>query len=171
MSGFRTAATLVLMLVYFATPGYAHEDVRAHAACKYCNMDRQVFGYSRMLLEYSDGTSAGTCSLHCSAIELTANMSKVPCKIRVGDYNSKKLIDATTAYWVVGGDKPGVMTERAKWAFEKKTEADEFIKKHGGKGVTFYDSLKAAYDDLYADIKTTIERTEMRKSKGWSVCL
>jgi hypothetical protein len=133
-------------------------------------MDREVFGYSRMFLEYSDGTSAGTCSLHCSAIELTANMSKVPCRIRVGDYNSKKLIDATTAYWVVGGDKPGVMAERAKWAFEKKTEADEFIKKHGGKGVAFYDTLKAAYDDLYADIKTTIERVEMRKSKGWSVC-
>jgi nitrous oxide reductase accessory protein NosL len=112
----------------------------------------------------------GNVQSHCSAIELTANMSKVPCRIFVGDYNSRKLMDATTAHWVVGGSKPGVMTQRAKWAFEKKAAAEEFIKKHGGKHASFHDSLRAAFDDLYADVKATLERVEMRKSKGRDLC-
>jgi hypothetical protein len=82
-------------------------------------MDREAFGYSRMLVEYTDGTSAGTCSLHCTALELTAAIAKVPCAVKVADHNSRSLIDADWAYWVVGGDKPGVMTQRAKWAFQK----------------------------------------------------
>lgn len=38
----------------------------------------------------------------------------------VGDYNTKRLIDAEKAVWVIGGGKQGVMTKRAKWAFEKR---------------------------------------------------
>jgi nitrous oxide reductase accessory protein NosL len=37
----------------------------------------------------------------------------------VSDYNTNRLIDAKKAYWVVGGNKSGIMTKRAKWAFEK----------------------------------------------------
>jgi hypothetical protein len=165
----RLAAAVALIVLY-APSGLAFEDTRMHAVCKYCNMDREVFGHSRMLVEYSDGTAAGTCSLHCIAVELTANMAKVPCRILVGDYNSKKLIDAVKAHWVVGGEKPGVMTARAKWAFEKQAEAGEFVKKHGGKRASFQEALRAAYDDLYEDVKVTIERAEERKARGWSLC-
>ena len=170
MKGFGMAAALLLTVLFFAGPGFTHEDTGVHASCKYCNMDRKTFDYSRMLIEYSDRTASGTCSLHCTAIELTANMSKVPCKIRVGDFISKKLIDATTAYWVVGGSKRGVMTERAKWAFEKKTDSEKFIRKHGGTAAAFHEALRAAYEDLYADVKATIDRVTERKSRGWDPC-
>ena len=170
MKGFRMAAALVLAVLFSAVPVFAHEDTRTHVSCKYCNMDREAFAHSRMLIEYSDGTAAGTCSLHCIVIELTANMSKVPCKIRVGDYNSRKLIDATTAYWVVGGSEPGVMTAQAKWAFEKKAEAEAFIKKNGGTRSEFPEALRAAYVDLYADVKATIDRVKERKNRGWNPC-
>lgn len=44
-----------------ATPA---ADVASHAACQHCGMDREKFAHSRMLIEYDDGTTAATCSLH-----------------------------------------------------------------------------------------------------------
>ena len=48
----------------------------------------------------------------------------------VQNYMSKHVlqIEAETAYWVIGGSKMGVMTARAKWAFESKESADAFMK-------------------------------------------
>jgi copper chaperone NosL len=169
MKKYLTAAAAVLILS-FASVLSAGEDIMDHKACKYCNMDRQAFAHSRMLINYTDGTSVGTCSLHCTTRELTANLSKVPCRITVGDYNTKKLINVAEAHWVIGGDRPGVMTERGKWAFEKKAEADDFINKHGGKAATFNEALRAAYDDLYADVKATLDRVKERRSHGWDMC-
>ncbi|HSB34174.1 MAG TPA: nitrous oxide reductase accessory protein NosL, partial [Nitrospirota bacterium] len=91
-------------------------------------------------------------------------------RIRVGDYDSRKLIDATTAFWVIGGSKEGVMTELAKWAFENKADADAFIKKNGGKPASFNDALHAAYDGLYEDMRITLDRVKERKAKGWDMC-
>jgi nitrous oxide reductase accessory protein NosL len=62
----------------------------------------------------------------------------------VADYNSKKLIDAKSAAWVIGGSKKGVMTKVAKWAFVDRKDADAFIKAIGGKSATFDEALKAA---------------------------
>jgi hypothetical protein len=160
----------VLLILFFALPGLAHEDTRTHQICGYCNMDREAFAYSRALVSYSDGTSVGTCSIHCVAIDLIEKRTKVPCRVLVGDYVSRKLIDATTAFWVIGGDKQGVMTEQAKWAFEQKADADMFIKEHGGKRATFYDALQAAYQGLFEDMKTTIDRMKERKAKGRDMC-
>jgi len=38
----------------------------------------------------------------------------------VGDFGTKKLIDAEKALWVLGGSKPGVMTKRGKWALRRR---------------------------------------------------
>ena len=126
----------VLLAMFFLLPGSLLRaqggDVKQIPACKYCGMDRLQFAHSRMLIEYEDGTSVGTCSLHCATVELALQIDKVPKAILVGDYGSKSLIDAEKAFWVMGGSKMGVMTKRAKWAFEKKEEAERFIKENGG---------------------------------------
>jgi nitrous oxide reductase accessory protein NosL len=75
----------------------------------------------------------------------------------------KKLIGVETAFWVIGGNKMGVMTKRAKWAFEKKEDADKFIKENGGGMATFEGAIKAAYEDMYTDTKMIRERRKMRK--------
>ena len=62
-----------------------------------------------------------------------------------------------------GGSKPGVMTKRAKWAFEKKEAADQFMKDNGGTPVNFDLAIKASYEDMYADTKMIRERRKMRK--------
>jgi len=141
----------------------AQEDVQKHASCKYCGMNRGMFAHSRMLIEYDDGSAVGTCSIHCVAVDLALNVDKTPKGIMVGDYGTKNLVDAEKAIWVIGGNKPGVMTKRAKWAFEKKEDAEMFIKADGGATATFDEAMKAAYEDMYSDTKMIRDRRKMKK--------
>ena len=141
-------------------------DIQAHKTCKYCGMDREKFAHSRMLVEYSDGSSLGTCSIHCVALDLAQTFDKQPKAIMVADYNKKNLIDAEKAYWVIGGNKPGVMTKTGKWAFADKKDAEAFIKEHGGKLANFEDAMKSTYDDMYNDTKMIRDkRAKMKQMK------
>jgi len=157
---------LAVVLVLFTSTfvfAQALEDDQKHPSCKYCGMNRQQVAHSRMLIEYDDGSTVGTCSIHCAAVDLAINIDKTPKAVRVGDYNSKALIDAEKASWVIGGNKMGVMTKKAKWAFEKKEDAEKFIKENGGENATFDVVMKAAYEDMYQDTKMIRERRKMKK--------
>jgi len=149
----------VLAMVAFAQ----QSDITQSPSCKYCGMDRQKFDFSRMLIQYDDGTSMGVCSLHCAAVELALNIDKTPTAIKVGDFGTKNLVDAEKASWVLGGTKPGVMTKRGKWAFEKKEDAEAFIKANGGALTSFDDVIKAAYTDMYEDTKMIRDKRKMMK--------
>ena len=139
------------------------QDYKEIPACKYCGMNREMFAHNRMRIEYDDGTVVGTCSLHCAALDLALNLDKNPKAIRVGDYGTKELIDAETAVWVIGGDKPGVMTRNAKWAFAKKEDAEKYRQAHGGRLAGFDEALEAAYKDINADTKMIRERRKMKR--------
>ena len=143
--------------------GDIQEDIQKEPACKYCGMDRGKFAHSRMLVTYDDGTALGTCSIHCLAVDLALNIDKTPQSLQVGDYNSKNLIDAEKAFWVIGGNKPGVMTKQAKWAFEKKADAEKFIMLNGGTLATFEAAMKAAYEGMYTDTKMIRDKRKMMK--------
>ena len=155
----------VVFILSLTTILSAHEDTQKHSSCKYCGMDREKFAHSRMLIEYDDGTQVGTCSLHCTAIDLALNLDKTPKLLWVGDYYTKALINAEKAIWVVGGSKPGVMTKRAKWAFAQKEEAEKFLKENGGAIADFDGALKAAYEDIAEDTKMIRERRRMMRQK------
>jgi len=162
-------AVVVLLAVLLAVALTVHaqvNDIKQQPSCKYCGMDRMKFNHSRMLIEYDDGTSIGTCSIHCAAVELALSIDKIPKALMVGDFISKDLIDAEKAVWVVGGSKPGVMTGRPKWAFEKKDDAERFIKENGGSLSTFDEAVKMAYEDMYQDTKMIRERRAMKKKAG-----
>lgn len=166
----KSGSLVVLAVVLFLFTGMvafaqAQEDIQKYTSCKYCGMNRQQFAYSRMLIEYDDASATGTCSIHCAAIDLALNIDKTPKTIQVGDYNSKALVDAEKAFWVIGGSKMGVMTKRAKWAFEKREDAEKFIKENGGDSATFDVAMRTAYEDMYADTKTIRERRKMMKQK------
>ena len=124
-------------------------DVKTYPECKYCGMIREKYAYSRALIEYDDGTAVGTCSVHCLAIDLALNTDKTPKVVMVGDYSSKKLIDAEKAFWVLGGNKTGVMSIRGKWAFDEKGECDKFINENGGRLANFDEVMKASFEDMY----------------------
>lgn len=119
-------------------------DVQEHKSCFHCGMDREKFSRSRMLISYADGTSVGTCSIHCLVTERSATKEKVITKIEVGDYDTRLLIDAENAFWVIGGDQRGVMTRTPKWAFATKDAAEAFIRKHGGSLASYKEALELA---------------------------
>jgi nitrous oxide reductase accessory protein NosL len=106
-----------------------------------------------MVLDYKDGESIGVCSINCAALGFIKDIDAAPSSIKVGDYKSKKLIDAGTAHWVIGGSRPGVMTERAKWAFQVESDARSFIRSYGGKPATFDEAMEASYEDIYQDMR------------------
>jgi nitrous oxide reductase accessory protein NosL len=163
----RTVVIALVVLVLGAVAVFAQgDDVAQQPSCKYCGMDRKMFGHSRMLIEYDDGTTVGTCSIHCVAVDLALNIDKTPKAIMVGDMNTKALVDAEKASWVIGGDKPGVMTKRAKWAFAKQEDAEKFMKEHGGTAASFDEAMKAAYEDMYQDTKMIRERRMMKRQGG-----
>lgn len=158
-----------IMLVCFFLGGQAfaepQPDVKIHKQCGHCGMDRANFEFSRMLIEYEDGTIIPVCSIHCAAVELANNIDKTPKVIKVADFNKRQLIDAEKAVWVVGGNKPGVMSKRGKWAFENKVDAEAFIKTNQGKLVSFEEAMKMAYEDMYEDTKMIREKRKHKQMK------
>jgi nitrous oxide reductase accessory protein NosL len=159
------AFTTLLLLLFAAGPVLATElqDAHEHAACDYCGMNRVKFAHSRMLIEYQDGLPAALCSLHCAAIELALTIDKTPTAIKVGDFNSQQLINAETAFWVIGGKKPGVMTMRGKWAFSEKAAAEQFVASSGGIISDFDHAMRAAYEDMYKDTMMIRNKRAMKK--------
>lgn len=157
------AALLIFsMLAMIAT---AQDDIQQSPSCTYCGMDRHTFDFSRMMIEYEDGTSIGTCSLHCAAVEFALNIDRTPKAIQVADYGTKALVDAEKAAWVLGGKKQGVMSKGGKWAFKNYADAEAFIKTNGGTLASFDEIMKAAYNDMYDDTKMIREKRKMMKMK------
>jgi copper chaperone NosL len=144
---FLIFSTVAILLSILSMTAFADSDIDQHRDCKHCGMDRKVFGYSRMLVEYKDGKNAGTCSLNCVVAELNSNKSGEVISIKVADFNTKQLIDAEKAVWVIGGSKRGVMTMRAKWAFAAKDAARLFIDEYGGTIASWSEALAAAKED------------------------
>jgi hypothetical protein len=127
-------------------------------------MERKAFGYSRMVVTYEDGTSAGVCSLHCAVTEMNAKPGKAVRKLEVADRDALTLVDAGTATWVLGGSKRGVMATRAKWAFGTPAAAEAFVRKHGGEIVAWDRALAAAREDVAA--AEAQERARSRRGMG-----
>jgi copper chaperone NosL len=163
----RAILSLVFTALFLSIAGIllAQEDVQKIPVCVHCGMDRAKFAHSRMYVSYDDGTTVGTCSIHCLAIDLAVNIDKTPLSIQVGDFNSGDLIDAEMAFWVIDDKKPGVMTKQAKWAFGQRDAAEKFISSNGGLLVNFDDAMNATYDSMYTDIKMIREKRKMMKMK------
>jgi len=155
-----------LLSLSLAPGALAQEDVKATPSCRHCGMDREKFAMSRMVIQYDDGSSVGTCSIHCAALDLATTLDKAPTTLQVADLGTKVLVDAEKATWVLGGAKQGVMTKRGKWAFAERVAAEAFAKENGGTVVTFDDAMKAAYEDMWQDTKMIREKRKMMRMKA-----
>jgi copper chaperone NosL len=147
---FRKEIFLLMLTVVFALPvaAISADDIEQHRSCAQCGMDRKAYGFSRMLIQYEDGSAAGVCSLRCAVQEISYNVNRPVAKLFVADRTSRNLIEATMAVWVLGGNKPGVMTKVPKWAFGTPADAEAFVKSFGGKIVTWEEVLTAAKEEM-----------------------
>jgi NosL. len=134
----------VILVGVSALTARAHDDIDTHRECSQCGMDRKVYGYSRMLIVYENGLQVGVCSVHCAATELNRHGGNKVKTILVADRDTHMLINAETAYWVIGGKKRGVMTQQPKWAFATNAAARAFITAHGGTITNWETALSAA---------------------------
>jgi nitrous oxide reductase accessory protein NosL len=137
----------MVLLVLIATGLAAGDDLEQHRFCDSCGMDRKAYGYSRMLIRHEDGAETAACSLHCAAKALS-DPARAAKTVLVADRDSRVLIDAAGATWVLGGNKRGVMTKLPKWAFQTKTAAEAFTGSNGGKLASWEEALAAARDEL-----------------------
>ncbi len=140
-------------------------DIARHPACPLCGMNRGEFAHSRMVIVFEDGSETGTCSIHCTAVELVNRVDRAPVSFAVGDYFTRRLIDAEKAFWVIGGERPGVMSARAKWAIAAREDAERFVRAHGGTIAGFEEALQAAFADLYHDTKMIRDRRKAKKPR------
>lgn len=140
-------AAIATFLVLAGMAVFAADDIDSHRSCHFCGMDRKAYGYSRMLIRYEDGTEAGVCSLHCAVQALNEEPTRPVRNIFVADRDDRTLMSAETAFWVIGGSKRGVMTQRPKWAFRAQAGAESFVKAHGGTIIPWSSALAAARED------------------------
>lgn len=160
---------VAVIAVAFAAGAMAMDhDSNGAMGCHYCGMNLHKFANSAIDITYEDGTVVKVCSLHCAALDLAVNMGRTPKSIMVGDFKTRKKIDAEKAFWVVDSSNPGVMTSRGKWAFRNKSDAEGYIKDNskGASMVSFEEALKAAYEDMYKDTMMIRNKRKTMKMKG-----
>lgn len=126
----------------------AGEDIAKFPSCELCGMDRNQYGYSRAVVECADGANVGTCSINCA--EKAAAQKGNLKGIKVADYNTRELLDADKAFWVMGGNKKGVMTMRPKWAFGAQEGAKAFMAENGGSLATYEEVKQAVREEIQA---------------------
>ncbi|MDA8434024.1 MAG: nitrous oxide reductase accessory protein NosL [Nitrospiraceae bacterium] len=148
---YRMIAVSLLALILFGAAlvsQASEDDIQEHRSCVRCGMDRKAYGYSRMMIRYEDGAEVGVCSLHCAVAEMNAEKGRTVKSLLVADRNTRALIDAEKAFWVVGGKKRGVMTATPKWAFGTEEGARAFVRADGGTIATWKEVLKATEEEL-----------------------
>ena len=156
--GIVTGLVSALTLFLFIQAGAAEKDIEKIPSCQYSWMDREKFASTRMLVEYANGTTIGTCSIHCAAVDLAQSFGKEIKTLKVADYRSGKLIDAEKALWVIGAGIPGVMAAKSRVAFAEKTDAEAFRRDKGGEVGTFDAAITSTYCDMWPDTQAIRSR-------------
>jgi hypothetical protein len=126
-----------------------------HAAeqkyCHLCSMNLKMFWKTTHWLTFSDGTRTGYCSIHCAS-KVYQNRSTDIDRWEVADYDTKKLIDAHKAYFLIGSELNGTMTPVSKLAFASLDVAKKYQKEHSGTIGTLDNALKRALDGRGEDM-------------------
>jgi len=118
-------------------------------SCVICGMNLPTFYKTNHAAETKTGTKKQYCSLHCVVHDNEINKTDL-LNLKVVDTNSLKFIRADKAFYVVGSSKPGTMSRTSKYAFAKKSEAEAFSKKFGGKIMNFYDTYTVSMKDSFS---------------------
>ncbi len=144
---FAALAIIMAATVFHAAGAAAKSKPR----CVFCPMTVTLPGDPQAgKIIYKNGTEEYYCSMahaikgwHLAAGP-SGDTANPPDKLIVGDYKSNKLINASKAAFVAGSDvKPCMKSlKESIIAFSSAKAARHFIKKHGGRIVSFEELLK-----------------------------
>ncbi len=121
--------------------------------CPICGMNLKNYFKTNHAVKLKNGDYKQYCSIRCLAFDYDTVKSDVD-KILVVDIVSDKFIDAYKAFYVVGSKVPGTMSPVSKLGFEKKEDAEKFMKEYGGEIKRFDETFKLAVESLNSDIAT-----------------
>ena len=130
---------------------FASADAAEQKWCPLCSMNLKMFWKTSHWLAYSDGTHTGYCSIHCASKAYEKRATGID-RWEVADYDTKKLIDAHKAHFLIGSDLPGTMTPISKLAFASLDRATAYQKEHGGTIGLLDDALKQALEGREGDM-------------------
>jgi len=139
------------------------QDGKAKMFCPKCGMTLPMF-YRTNHSAKVDGKVEQFCSLHCLVEEM--NSGKKVTDIKVVDNTTLKFIPAKDAWYVVGSSKPATMSKVSKYAFGKKSDAEAFAKKFGGKVMKFDEVLAMAKGSFEKESKMIAKKQAMMAKKG-----
>lgn len=129
--------------------------------CPVCGMSIKMFYKTSHATTLKNSTPRQYCSMRCLASDMqeygidTKNISVVDAK-------TQKMIDANKAFYVVGSKIKGTMSKVSKLAFEKESDAKEFVKHYKGKIVDFKTALDMAVNSLKSDIAMINKKKEKK---------
>jgi len=109
----------------------------------------------------TNGHKRQYCSMRCLVMDMKEYGIDTNT-IKALDLNTQKYIDAKSAYFVIGSDIPGSFSKVSKLAFQKRKDAQNFIKKHKGSIVSFTDALKLAKNSLAEDNEMVLEKKKKK---------
>lgn len=113
--------------------------------CPKCGMTLPMF-YKTNHVAHVEGKIEQFCSIHCLADRMSDGVKVT--KIQVVDNRTLKFIDVLNAWYVMGSSKAGTMSMSSKYAFGKKSDAQNFAKEFDGKVMTYYAVLDAVKNRL-----------------------
>jgi copper chaperone NosL len=145
-------------------------EFEKYPKCPYCGMDRKEHHRARMLVQYADDLSDGTCSIHCLSLSLGVNIDREPKHIWGPDYGStvepRPLTPVDSMVYLIGADLKHAMTKRSKHSFASLSAAKEFQARHGGTLGNFNDALRESYLDMASDVTMIRKNREERRKRA-----
>ena len=85
------------------------------------------------------------CSIHCL---YEATQGTIPSDAKVVDVTSLKLVEAKSAFYVVGSNVRGTMSKTSSYAFALEKDAQAFMSQNGGRIVSFDEAYAIASEDF-----------------------
>ncbi len=119
--------------------------------CPICGMDLKIFYKTNHIAKIHKNKNRQYCSVRCLVIDMREYEIKKE-DIQVVDVKTENLIDAVSAFYVLGSNVKGIMSKTSKLAFAKEKDALAFVKENKGKIVDFETVLKSAKKSLESDI-------------------
>ncbi len=115
-------------------------------SCSICGMHLPSFYKTNHVLEFASGQVFQFCSIHCLSDAMEHQLDDAQRKsitaIKVVDAATLRWINAKTAHYVIGSNRPGTMSMVSKYAFGSKADAQAFAAQFGGE----LGGFDAAYD-------------------------
>lgn len=130
-----------------ATNAMILQKGQSKTSCVVCGMHLPDFYKTNHASVQKDGTVRQYCSLHCLVYDNEINKIDL-YDVKVVDTATLKFIEAQSAFYVVGSNKPATMSHISKYAFEKRSDADAFAKLYGGNVMNFYDAYTVTMKDF-----------------------